>query len=383
MTQELPSPSRGVLALAAQSYFSNIVDSPWKQILLLEDNAARAQRRRTAGIRAPVNRDVIVRLHKIASSSIAVVAESAYSPGSLRKTAQGSSRINFALDLLNSIKFRPKETVIVTGTRYAGSLEFTRGLLQRGFHWAIELPRRAVVATKDYPHGVCVRALLKPAVWRNHSLISPVSGTRIPYSVAHLAYTFGLDGSRTRLFAAQVGAIDGVHPGTIIGLSSELGAPLDSLLQAVCWARWIRPLVRLEERKLINPSREQPSRRSNGKAAVLALRSNIKLALQHDQSAPWNGARETSATRVGRAMENTGLLSQGRDSDSSYADSGSSSAGTVKDTHRASATYTTSTGCRRVTAHLTLGKNRCHGELKSRNGWAGRTRSKTSSIFLR
>jgi DNA-cytosine methyltransferase len=292
MTQELVrSPSRGELALAGKARLLNLLPSPWKQVLLLEDNSARAQRRRTAGIRTAVSRDVVLRLHRITPNDIVVVGEKAYSPGSLGKAAEGRTKINLALDLLDSVRVRSKETLIVTGTRYGGSRIFTSELLRRGFHWAVELPRNAIVVTKDHLRGVLARELLESAVWKPHKLVSPSSETRIPYSIAHLAYASGVDGTPTRLFAAQVGAIDGVHPGTIIGLSSAVNAPLDCLLQAVSWARWIRPLVRLEERRLLKPTQQQPpTPSSTGRPTVLTLRSNIKLAREHDESAQWNGA---------------------------------------------------------------------------------------------
>ncbi len=292
MTQQLAeSPSRGELALAGKAHISNLLPSPWKQVLLLEDNSARAQRRRTAGIRTAVSRDVLLRLHRITSGGVAVVGEKTYSSSSLGKTAESRTKINLALDLLDSVRVRSKESLIVTGTRYGGSQIFTSELLRRGFQWAVELPRSAIVVTKDHSRGVLARELLESAVWKRHKLVSPSSGTRIPYTIAHLAYTSDIDGARARLFAAQVGAIDGVHPGTIIGLSSAVDAGLDCLLQAVSWARWIRPLVRMEERRLFQPTQEQPARTSStGRPSVLTLRSNIKLARQHDESAPWNGA---------------------------------------------------------------------------------------------
>jgi DNA-cytosine methyltransferase len=109
------------------------------------------------------------------------------------------------------------------------------------------------------------------------------------------------DGGRARLFAAQTGAIDGIHQGTIIGLSSATNTRLDYLLHAVGWARWIRPLVRSNERRLLKPLQEP--RASNKKGHVeLAARSNIKLARQHDESASSNGNRVSAEFDARKAV---------------------------------------------------------------------------------
>src|SRR5215469_910375 len=78
----------------------------WTQILLLEDNSARAHRRKTAGIREHSGRDVVLRYHRIAPDGVTVAGESSYSPGTLGELVSYGGRAAVALDLLDSIKYR-------------------------------------------------------------------------------------------------------------------------------------------------------------------------------------------------------------------------------------------------------------------------------------
>src|SRR6266436_2174187 len=72
--------ARGELALASRMLISTLGSSPWAQILLLEDNSARAQRRKTAGLRRRTSNDVVIRFHRIRSNGISLIAERTYSP---------------------------------------------------------------------------------------------------------------------------------------------------------------------------------------------------------------------------------------------------------------------------------------------------------------
>jgi DNA-cytosine methyltransferase len=263
---------------------------PWKQLLLLEDNSARAQRRRTAGVRALSTREVVLRVHRIRTNRISIAGESAYSPGTLGELARIGGRATIALDLLDSIRASRRDTIIVAGPRYGGSQWFIDELRHRRFSWTVELPRTAVIVPDGRSKGrLATNLLLSAKNWEDFDIVSPTTGKLIKYAIADLGFIPIGDGERGRLFAAQAGAINGVHQGTIIGLSSILDTSLDELLRAVAWARWIRPLVRREERSLRTPAPEK-QRASNGKTRPdLAMRSNIKLARQHDESTPWSG----------------------------------------------------------------------------------------------
>src|SRR5207249_2731227 len=121
---------------------------------------------------------------------------------------EGGGRASLALDLLDSIRALPKRAVVVAGPRYGGDRLFTEGVCRRGFHWVVELPRRAVIATEMHPRGVPVTELFVSAKWKSHDIVSPTRGNIVTYSLAHLGYVFLADGVRGQLFAAQTGAID-------------------------------------------------------------------------------------------------------------------------------------------------------------------------------
>jgi DNA-cytosine methyltransferase len=296
MNQEtVPSPSSVELASAGRLFITPLGSSPWSQILLLEDNAARAQRRKTAGLRRRFSADVVVRFHSIGANGVSIVAERTYSPGTLGDLFESGGRTTLALNLLDSMKFFPKETLVVAGARYGGNQLFTGELSRRGLSWVVELPRSAVVTTEARLRPVAVTELLASATWKNHDTTSPTTGNIVAYSLAHLGHVLMADGARARLFAAQTGAIDGIHQGTIIGLSSATNTRLHSLLHAVGWARWIRPLVRSDEKRLLKAPQEPRAPKKKGTVEI-AARSNIKLARQHDESASSNGKRVRAET---------------------------------------------------------------------------------------
>jgi hypothetical protein len=111
--------------------------------------------------------------------------------------------------------------------------------------WVVELPRRAAILARGSSERVPAIELLGAASWKEQGFVSPATGQRISYAVADLGCVFLPGGDTSRLFAAQTGAIQGVHQGTIIGLSSVKTAAPAQLLRALGWVRWIRALVHL------------------------------------------------------------------------------------------------------------------------------------------
>ena len=126
---------------------------------------------------------------------------------------------------------------------------------------------------------------LGDAVWRDVEVTPRKGQSPIRYAVADLAAVCFSDDTPARLFAAQTGGIVGLHPGTIIGLTS-LRSSLENLIRYIGWARWIRPLVRRQERTLVKPSRlshrSEPSNDEHG--LMLRYRSNIALGRLQDKS---------------------------------------------------------------------------------------------------
>jgi len=204
---------------------------------------------------------------------------------------------------LDSLHIRRRRSVIVAGTRYGGNQAFLSKLNDRGLNWVVEVPRSAVVVTDGHSAGQLASQLLSSVKkWKKVSVTSPTTGTSISYAVGHIAYVSLPGGFKARLFAAQTGAIGGVHRGTIIGLSSVSAGGLHELLRTVLWERWIWPLVRRGERDSMNRS-SKTDRLSNGTPNVeLTLRSNIKLARQYDEQASWSNTGESEHSKVGKGV---------------------------------------------------------------------------------
>ena len=88
-----------------------------------------------------------------------------------------------------------------------------------------------------------------------------------------------------RLFAAQTGAIEGLHRGTIFGFASPGTEELDELVRAIIWARWIRPSHRRsvrEETEVAPPVERTTERTIALKGARLTVRTSIANATQQD-----------------------------------------------------------------------------------------------------
>ena len=99
----------------------------------------------------------------------------------------------------------------------------------------------------------------------------------LDYAVTKLG-TGEVRATKGLLFAAQTGAIQGLHRGTLLGLSTDEAASPSELIQAVGWVRWIRPLVRRAERRY--SARSSAQRRQDD----TPLRANITLSRLQDES---------------------------------------------------------------------------------------------------
>ena len=164
--------------------------------------------------------DVALRLHKITPDGIRLIGERTYCPGTLVSVVKNRGRAALALELLDEARARRAGALIVAGPSYGGSGWFIEELNNRGFDWVVELPRKASVSIRGSSAAVPAIELLASAPWKAQPLVSPATGQRINYAIANLGRVrIPCQGTR-RLFAAQSGAIQGLHNGTIIGLSS-------------------------------------------------------------------------------------------------------------------------------------------------------------------
>jgi len=264
-------------------------------VILVEDNAGRSQRRVLAGVAFRRSRpEVTIRVHRIRGAEAVVIAQKSYPAGQLPNGARQGGRSAVALELLDNLRLRRKRSVVVAGPTYGSNPCFVSGVLARGFAFAVEVrpAARFLVVAATGRRTAPARTLLARAHWKKLTAIVPGASRRVVYAAADLLDVSLPTGVIGRLFAVETGGIDGVHRGTIFGLTSLRRVSLRRLLVSVGWARWIRPAVRRQERlsleaeeNCVVDSCASGFRRSTQKITV---RANIALARRQDQTAEWN-----------------------------------------------------------------------------------------------
>lgn len=245
------------------------------EILLLEDNSTAAERRRLAGVsNKDAGQTITVRVHRLNGASSLVVARKTYEAGSMR--SKRSARIELASRLVDRAMNGGLHPVVVAGTSYGSAYAFLEMLAERKLPFVVQIRPSTTVQLNDRSRSsVAAADALEHVTWRDVSAVMP-DGTTLECTAAKLA-TVVLPAGTGRLFAAQVGGIQGVHRGTIVGLAS-FDAALASLVQLVARARWIRRVSRKEKRGSGVSIGAEPS----GAASAIAARANIALARRQD-----------------------------------------------------------------------------------------------------
>lgn len=266
----------------------------WPRTILIEDNSARAQRRAVAGITSRrVRGKITIRVHRFQNGKAGVVAEKSYRAGELAGCARRSGKATVALEMLDRLRFVRGGTVVVAGPAYGSNRWFVEGLVVRGFDFVVEVRPSTSVCNAALGSESTSRAgdFLSDADWKRLNIAVPGASTPVRYTAADLAEVFLPAGGIGQLFAAETGGINGVHRGTIFGLTSMREATLKHLLEVVGWARWIRPAVRRQERLALEGSKRAPQQvmnRFRRSDVNLTVRANIMLARRQDQTAAWN-----------------------------------------------------------------------------------------------
>ncbi len=255
-------------------------------VWLVEDNSDRSERRPIPGVRSGRSKDeVTVRLHRIQSEGAELAAECFYKVGESKQFAKEARRVATALELLDSAFDGERPDLVVAGSSYGCSAAFLRGLAERSIDFVVELrPSTKVRRLKgrDTPGPSAAAAeLTQDAKWAELHIKSPLAGRRVKYSVANLGRVSTVAGHSGCLFVAETGGIQGLHRGTVLALHSGGNGNLRRLLGAVSWVRWIRPIVRRQERENLSPS---PLRAEQSDAAGLLARANISLAERQDST---------------------------------------------------------------------------------------------------
>ena len=237
-------------------------------ILLVEDDTKRSIRRSIPGVTNTQKRsenNIFLRVHQIKKDGVEVIAQEIIFPEKYKSGTVHSSKINLALRLIEDINPNPENTIIVANASYGSSEDFIAGLYDKKLEFVVELrpsfklkiaQDKSLSKSKIRPKTSGKKVLqlsevlksLKSSDFENSLIAEPTSNKEINYSLTELGLGVFPDGYINRVFVAQRGGISGVNPSTIFALSSLTEIDLKSLINAVGWARWIRPVVRHKER---------------------------------------------------------------------------------------------------------------------------------------
>lgn len=246
------------------------------EILLLEDNTTAEERRRHAGVGSEdAGLTITVCVHRINGVRKVVAARKTYEVGSMRS----NRRIDLAAGLLSHAAINDSEAVVVAGTSYGSSPVFLAKLCDLGLPFVVQVrPSTTVTPTQRGIPPLQAAEMLDRGRWRKITAALP-DGTEVICSAAKLG-SVALPIGTGRLFAAQAGGIQGVHRGTVIGISSS-DIPIGELVQLVAHVKWIRQVVRSKRRAASSTNGAEPS----GAASTITARANIALARRQDELA--------------------------------------------------------------------------------------------------
>jgi len=258
-------------------------------LLLIEDNAARTERRASEiqgakGRKAPV----VVRLHRIVGKRAELVSEMSYKPGSLRGQSHGRSSI--ALQLLDAAKPLRPRPVIVASVVYGSNRAFLKGIVERGLNCVVELRLDFRAEVNDRPGQIgnkIVEAskLLGNADWQRLDVRLPQLERTIRCFAVELGFFAVTEKHKARMFAVNLGGIKGPHRGIMIGASTGKSQDLAKLIRTLYWVRWIRPLVRRRERSSrVAANLVSGADGTSKRKGLVQYRSNVALAQIQDRT---------------------------------------------------------------------------------------------------
>lgn len=266
-----------------------VTQSKLNTILLAEDDSARSHRQAVPRPQwSQSNANVTVRVHKIVEGEWKTVCDEAEVSHQQPKMGQRQYKQTIAIDLLRNCSRLISDPVVVAGTSYGSSSLFIRSLIEQRLDFVVEI-RPSLHIKCGQPHKWTRRKAsdtLGDAVWKTVEVARHEDNYSIRYSVDDLGEACLPDDTRARLFAAQTGGIVGLHRGTIIGLTSLRSVPLEDLVRYIGWVRWIRPLIRRQEKDLLTPTirSDAGAALKHGHDLMLKYRSNITFARLQDSS---------------------------------------------------------------------------------------------------
>lgn len=283
--------------------------SRWAHVTVIEDDSTRALRRTISGVK-DASDQISVRLHRIDAKSCREAAKRTYSPGALNSKLGGRAAV--AMKLLNAVQI-DTSSLLVAGTSYGCNHWFIEKILDHGLSFALEIrPSTAVRVISSDSSDTPPRLpseLLESATWHHLRIRAPQAEETTTYSVAELA-RIKLSGTRSgRLLAAQVGGILGIHRGTIFFITSDDKATLGDLINSIGWVRWIRSVLRRDERSAETRATltrsVAVSKDGDAHIAHLQARPNNKIAKRFDIEVSQASAVQLEVARRGALSAST------------------------------------------------------------------------------
>ncbi|MHC5933542.1 transposase [Nostoc sp.] len=288
------------------------------QILLIEDNSNTSVLRLVVDISDNLSHPVQVRLHYIDENEPTIIAEQ-FCPAKLSSRSQQNQKVDVALDLLDSLKPRRSEAMVVASALYGCNKRFIQGIQSRNFRFTLQIrPSTKVRLGSDNLHyntskEIVAASLLNSGIeWQQEPIIEYSTGQVVNYSVAELPNVLLPDNSSARLIVAYRGGVSGVGSNTIFALSSASELGLKDLVQIVGWVRWIRTILRKKERSKIaalDAKSSSYSQNTKEKYVGLVIRSNITLACKQDINL--TSTEEQSPKRLASLQKTLGDSSHG------------------------------------------------------------------------
>ena len=243
-----------------------------------------------------------VRLHTITGEGARIAAEESYVPGSL---GGRGGKASVALGLLGRPGVFRGRPILAVGSTYGSNRSFVRSIAGRQIDAVLELrPGHRIAPTgnrSETPNWVAISTLLEEAAWQEKSIDLPGRRQKVRCLAADIGRCLINDALSARVFAVDVGAIEGKHRGVLIGTALGKRAPLAELIRALYWVRGIRSLVRQSERQSKKSATLAGAANGRGRVPALQHRANIALARRQDEE---RGKREhVSASRgAGRRL---------------------------------------------------------------------------------
>jgi hypothetical protein len=207
-----------------------------RELFLLEDDAGCRRHGQPSDVRK-------VSLHRVSGNTTTVIGT----------VERGSSprnqfwKADAATSLLSKYQVPSANGTVIAGAAFGGNLTYVLSLSKLGYSYYTEVPLSTKAALTGYPSACTIMDVilsLDIQNWGTVKISHPITNLTVTYAVHSIGKFEYIDGVQSFLTLLQVGAIQGIHRGTIAVLSSKEVVDYENLINCVGWTRWVRPLER-------------------------------------------------------------------------------------------------------------------------------------------